>query len=300
MNISYDYYRVFYYVAKLGNISQAAKVLMNNQPNLTRIIKTLESELGCPLFQRTNRGMHLTPEGEKMYSYIKIALENIEAGEAAIEQSRTLKRGTVFIAASEVALHCHLLPVFKKFRKEYPGIQLRISNYTTPQAIDSLKSGSADFAVVTAPSEQLPTLSITPVKNIREVAVCSPAFKDLLSGAVPLSALCQHPLISLGSETQSYKFYEAFFAQHGLQFRPEIEAFTADQILPMVEADLGIGFVPQAFLRNAERAVPIQLVEKIPKRKICLIKRKHQSLSVAAKELERMVMETDSADESTD
>ena len=63
MYISYDYYRIFYYVAKYGNITQAAKILLNNQPNLTRAIKTLESELGCPLFIRNNRGMKLTPEG---------------------------------------------------------------------------------------------------------------------------------------------------------------------------------------------------------------------------------------------
>lgn len=48
MNINYDYYRIFYFVAKYGNISQAAKLLLNNQPNLTRTIKNLESELGCP------------------------------------------------------------------------------------------------------------------------------------------------------------------------------------------------------------------------------------------------------------
>ena len=52
MNINYDYYRIFYFVAKYGNISQAAKLLLNNQPNLTRTIKNLESELGCPLFSR--------------------------------------------------------------------------------------------------------------------------------------------------------------------------------------------------------------------------------------------------------
>ena len=42
MYISYDYYRIFYYVAKYGNITQAAKLLLNNQPNLTRSIKNLE------------------------------------------------------------------------------------------------------------------------------------------------------------------------------------------------------------------------------------------------------------------
>ena len=44
MYISYDYYRVFYYVAKYGSIAQAAKILLNSQPNLTRTIRTLESE----------------------------------------------------------------------------------------------------------------------------------------------------------------------------------------------------------------------------------------------------------------
>ena len=84
MYIAYDYYRIFYYVAKYGNVTQAARVLLNNQPNLTRAVKTLESELGCPLFIRSNRGMKLTPEGERLLRHIRIAIENIEAGEAEI------------------------------------------------------------------------------------------------------------------------------------------------------------------------------------------------------------------------
>ena len=61
MYISYEYYRVFYYVAKCGNLTKAAQMLQNNQPNLTRAIRNLEAEIGCPLFSRTNRGMILTP-----------------------------------------------------------------------------------------------------------------------------------------------------------------------------------------------------------------------------------------------
>ena len=79
MNVNYDYYRIFYYVAKCGNLSQAARELVNNQPNLTRSIKNLEAELGCTLFSRTNRGMKLTPEGERLYRHVKIAVEQLEA-----------------------------------------------------------------------------------------------------------------------------------------------------------------------------------------------------------------------------
>lgn len=142
MYISYDHYRIFYYVAKYQNISQAAKLLLNNQPNLTRAIKNLEGELGCPLFVRTNRGVKLTPEGERLYAHIQIAIENIEAGEAEIIESRNLEKGQVFVAASEVALHCVLLPALKKYRTLYPGIKLQISNHSTPQAIEAIKTAS--------------------------------------------------------------------------------------------------------------------------------------------------------------
>ena len=71
MYISYEYYRIFYHVAKCGNLTKAAEALQNSQPNMTRAIRNLESEIGCPLFSRTNRGMILTPEGEEFLGYAR-------------------------------------------------------------------------------------------------------------------------------------------------------------------------------------------------------------------------------------
>lgn len=291
MNINYDYYRIFYFVAKYGNISQAAKLLLNNQPNLTRTIKNLESELGCPLFSRTNRGMRLTPEGQKLYEHIKVAIEHIEAGEEEITESKNLQTGTVFVAASEVALRCLLLPVLKKFRMLYPGVRIRISNHSTPQAIAALKDGTADIAIVTTPTVRSASLSETPLRSVREVAICSPAFKELLGRKISLADLGNYPLISLGTSTKSFEFYSAFFTEYGLPYSPDIEAATADQILPMAQADLGVGFVPEEFVNPSDKVQIIDLEEEIPERSICLIKRKEQPLSVAAKELERMIIE---------
>ena len=291
MYVSYDRYRIFYYVAKYGNISQAAKVLLNNQPNLTRTIKNLEGELGCTLFARTSRGMKLTPEGQRLYDHIRIAVEHIEAGEAEITESRTLQNGTIFVAASEVALRCLLLPVLKQFRLLYPGIHLRISNHSTPQAIDALKNGTADFAVVTTPTLPVPSLTEIPIKPITETAVCTPYFAELTEKTVSLSRLTEFPLISLGKDTRSFGFYSAFFAAHGVRYEPDIEAFTADQILPMVQADLGIGFVPEEFLREGDGVCRIRLAEPIPERQIVLIQRKDQPLSLAAKALKQRILQ---------
>lgn len=296
MYISYDYYRVFYYVAKYGNVSQAAKLLLNNQPNLTRTIRNLESELGCPLFSRTNRGMKLTPEGERLYAHVRIAFEHIEAGEAELTEARNLQTGTIYIAASEVALRCLLLPVLKQYRLLYPGVHIRISNHSTPQAIAALKDGAADIAVVTTPTVRSASLVETVIRPIQEAAVCSSAFPALTDRPVALSELLDYPIISLGPDTKSFAFYSDFFTDHGLPFHPAIEAFTADQILPMVEADLGVGFVPNEFLESESRVCRIDLKEQIPERQVVLIKRKGQPLSVAARKLEHMILEEKSGD----
>ena len=291
MYIAYDYYRIFYYVAKYGNVTQAARVLLNNQPNLTRAVKTLESELGCPLFIRSNRGMKLTPEGELLLRHIRIAIENIEAGEAEIIESRNLERGSVFVAASEVALHCVLLPVLKKYRSLYPGIKLKISNHSTPQAIDAIKNGFADIAVVTTPTLPSAMLEEITVRKFREVAVCSSAFSELWGRKVSFEELLSYPLISLGTQTKSYELYSEFFAGEGLRYQPETEAATADQIVPMVKADLGIGFVPEEFLEGIEGVSVIETENPLPEREIRLVKRCEQPLGIAAKEMEKLILE---------
>ena len=290
MYISYDYYRIFYYVAKYGNITQAAKILLNNQPNLTRAIKTLESELGCPLFIRNNRGMKLTPEGERLFAHIRIALENIEAGEAEIIESRNLEKGSVFVAASEVALHCVLLPVLKQYRTLYPGIRLKISNHSTPQAVDAIKNGIADIAVVTTPTLPSAMIEEVTVRRFHEVAVCSSAFSELLESKVSFAELLSYPMISLGTQTKSFELYSEFFAEEGLHYQPETEAATADQILPMVKADLGIGFIPREFLYGVDGVYIIETEKPLPEREIRIVKRHEQTLSIAAKELERLIL----------
>ena len=111
MNVSYDYYRIFYYVAKYGSFTQAANVLLNSQPNITRAMKALESELGCTLFIRTNKGVTLTPEGETLYSHIALAFDHIQTGEEEIALNKGLKKGIVSIGATEISLRCFLLPI---------------------------------------------------------------------------------------------------------------------------------------------------------------------------------------------
>lgn len=293
MNISYDSYRIFYYVAKYQSFTQAADRLLNSQPNITRAVKNLEGALGCQLFVRSNRGVRLTPEGETLYAHVAPAVEHIQAGEEAVAADQSLQSGVVTIAASEIALRCCLLPVLGEYRRCYPGVRIRVSNHSTSQAVAALREGLADFAVVTAGDDLPNGLSQRWVKDIQEVPVCGEAFSFLRGRALSVEELSQYPLIGLGPGTVSFGFFSRFFSQHQLPFHLDIETATADQILPFVREGLGIGFVPEEFLQEASSPPSVQVLslkDPVPKRSVLLLNRERQALSAAAKKLHQMIL----------
>ena len=293
MNISYDYYRIFYYVAKYGSFTQAANMLLNNQPNITRAMKALESELGCTLFLRTNKGVTLTPEGEALYAHISLAFEHIQTGEEEISANKGLQKGIVSIGATEISLRCFLLPILNDYRKKYPGIRIKISNLSTPQALSALKNGLVDFAVVTTPTERNTALHEVKVKDFREVAICGETLQSKLGGMTfALKDLIQYPIVSLEKGRSTHTFYTELFAKRGVSFSPDIEAATADQIIPIVKHNLGIGFVPEQFLYDEPNGIyMLNLKDQIPTREICVVTRKGHSPSLAARRLGKMMLE---------
>ena len=96
-----DYYRIFYYVAQYKSFSKAADVMGNNQPNITRCMNILENELGCKLFIRSNRGVQLTIEGERLFEHVSIAIEQLVSGENELLKDKGLESGLVNIGAEE-------------------------------------------------------------------------------------------------------------------------------------------------------------------------------------------------------
>ena len=76
MNILHMKYAVE--VAKVGSLNKAAETLLIAAPNVSRSIKELEADIGISIFERTTKGMELTPEGEEFINYAKGILNQID------------------------------------------------------------------------------------------------------------------------------------------------------------------------------------------------------------------------------
>ena len=295
MYVDWDYYKIFYYVAKYQNFTKAARVLGSNQPNITHTMNKLEDQLHCVLFIRSNRGVTLTPEGENLYARISSAAVQIQDAEEELSASISLSHGAISISATETALNIYLSERLRGFHAQYPGIRLRITNHSTLQAVQAVKNGEVDFAVVTTPAETDSDLKRVALMPFNEILVGGPSFAELAGRTLALQALTAYPLIMLENGSMSRIFYRQFFLEHNAELKPDIEAGTTDQMLTLVRSDLGLAFVPEPMARgnlHRKRILQMNLQEAIPSRSVCLVYDPRRPLNTAAREFRHQLLES--------
>lgn len=288
MDINFEYYKVFYYVAKYENITKAAAALGSNQPNVTRVMKLLEAQLGCRLFIRGARGVSLTEQGELLYAHVEVAYRHLVNAQKEIDRQVSLSSGTVEIGATETALHLILLQALHAFRSEYPDIKIKIHNHTTPEIMKYLVSGKLDFAVVTMPFELPEQVLCSKIIDFEEIVVGGIQYTNLSDTVLELKNIKKYSWIGIGKESATYRLYKNFFIGYGVDYELDMEVATSDLMLPLIENNFGIGFVPRKLalpLLKERKLVQIQIDCCIPKRSIQIVSDKGRGRSLAAETL---------------
>lgn len=185
--------------------------------------------------------------------------------------------------------------------RSIPAIKLKIYNHTASEALENLKNGNVDLAVVSTPLELVPPMRMTRLLPIQEICICGPRYQHLLDHAIELEELVRYPLITLAKGTRTRAFYENFFERHGQILNPDIEVETSDLVLPGVRANLGIGFIPETFAHvplEREEVFQLKLKEDIPERYVCLVEDTSKQPGLAARLLIKYLTTHGSSDSS--
>lgn len=282
--ISYEYYKIFYYACKYKNFTKAAGALGTSQSSVSHIMNTLESQIGCRLFARSNRGIKLTPEGERLYSYVAAGCEQFIKGENELANGATAESGVVYISATETALNCILFKLLNKFRSKYPGVKFKIENLSTYSAADSVKNGTSDYAFVSTPIKIGKGLTERALIEFSDVLICGSSMRELTEQTIDIQRIADYPFISLSVGTATRLYYDSFFEKNKIYIEPDIEVATTDMIIPMVKNNMGIGFVPELMLDDVRDEVyPVKINRTLAKRNVSIIWDKSAPKSPAAK-----------------
>jgi DNA-binding transcriptional LysR family regulator len=246
--------RYFVAVAEEGSFSRAAARLHVSQPPLSTQIKSLESELGVRLLERSNRGVSLTPAGSVFFEETRTVLARLEHAKKETLRATRNDIGMLSIGFVSIADYGILPPALKHFRSSYPLVEVQLHELTTDAQIRELRAARLDLGIGLGPVDE-PDLEFERV--LREELVLAapsghPATKG--DGAIDLRALSKENFIVPPREIAPGLYDLIISHCRSFGFAPRItqHARQMQTVISLVSCGMGFALVP-ASLRNLKR-----------------------------------------------
>ncbi len=208
--------RAFEAVARRLNFSDAAEELFVTQSAMSRQIKSLEDELGVPLFVRGTRHVEITQNGQNLLRSVEPWLARLDASVRQIREQTTRKRVSITTFASFASLW--LLPRIEAFQSRHPDIDIRVSAL---DAIADLDDPELDLALRYINPTQAPPGAVRLFGEILTPVVSRQMMEQIRRGEAPPLAqpadLAQHTLAEEDDTKPSTAFvsWRHWLAEHG-------------------------------------------------------------------------------------
>ena len=249
MKTNLELYKVFYYVAKNGNITQAANELMVSQPAVSKSIKTLERDLDTVLFNRNKDGVSLNNAGELLYNKIKKAMELIVSSEEDIDSLNNMEQGTINIGAGNTIMQRYLMPYIKKFHDLYPNINVIVHTLVTDELIKKAQVGLVDVVFTHLPNTIPNSFDVIKIKELHDILVVNKDSK-YLNKEIKKKDLEKLPLILLPYGASNRKNFNKFCTTNNIVIKPQMEIGNDLIIEDCAYNGLGVGLVVREYVKN--------------------------------------------------
>lgn len=237
-------YKIFYEVAKAGNISKAAKELYISQPAISKAIGKLEDSLGLSLFTRSPRGVQLTSEGEILFEHAREAFEALERGEQELRRIQEFDIGHLRIGVSNTLCKYILLPYLKTFIDQYPHMKVTIESQSTVQTLNRLEQQKIDLGLVAEPSLRK-DLSFIPVMDIQDIFVSTRAYLEnlYLREGSDTNIFETGNIMLLDENNMTRHHVDEYMAENAIFPHQILEVTTMDLLIEFAKIGLGVACV---------------------------------------------------------
>lgn len=251
MNQNLSSYRIFYTVAKTGNISKAAKELYISQPAISKSIQKLEESVGCKLFARSSRGVVLTDEGQLLFNHVSEAFETLTIGEEKLKRSIELGVGHLKIGVSNTLCKYLLLPYLKEFIRQKPHITISISCQSTNETLKLLEDNKIDIGLIGRP-ETLKNIHFDFLAEIEDSFVATKDYiRNLLARGVAKDQILQNAtLMLLDKNNMTRQYIDDYFLENEIHVKDSIDISDLDLLIEFSKIGVGVGCVIKNFVKK--------------------------------------------------
>jgi len=239
--------RYFKAVAEQCSFSGAARTIYVSQSALSEQVADLERELGVPLFDRSERKLRLTAQGEV---FLLESNKVLEIADRAVAVARRSYRGeveTLRIGFFAGGLGAHFAGLIRRFRNDRPGVQVSLIEKTPVDQTRALLEGAIDVAFTRRVAEPFARELRSEILRHHRLDAVLPKNHKLAKAAVDIRALSSERFVLCARETAPAVFDKIIELCSEAGFSPQIAALpmVRSSALMLVQAGEGVSIVPE-------------------------------------------------------
>lgn len=251
----------FVAVAEEQNFTRAAQRLHLVQSALSVSIRSLERELGAPLFVRTTREVRLTDAGRLLLPEARRTLDAAARAQASVLDARAGLRGTLRLGMMQLVHLFDVATLIAAFHRDRPlvDIEPKAAPGGTAALIADVRQGALDAAFVALSGPDQPGLTATTLASEPVMLACPPDHPLAGRAAVSPSDLVGEPLVDFTPGWGTRTAADQLFARAGIERSIGIEVSDTSIHSALVRAGLGLGILPASMIADVGlRAVPLR------------------------------------------
>jgi len=254
--LDWDKLRVFHAVAEAGSFTHASETLNLSQSAVSRQISALEESLAVSLFHRHARGLILTEQGDLLYKTVHDVFAKLNAVENHLTETKDNPEGPLRVTTTVAFGSVWLTSRLKEFIRAYPGIALSL--HLDDREID-LAMREADVAIRFHEPTQSDLVQ-RQIGSLRANLYASPEYLKERGVPQTLADLKGHDTIQFGARVLPYNevnWFAEVIARSGVQVRTALSVNSVYSIYRAVRAGIGIGSLPEYFVREVPGIVQV-------------------------------------------
>jgi DNA-binding transcriptional LysR family regulator len=278
--------QLFIDVAETENFTKTGERMGYTQSGISHLLKSLEDELGFPLFIRSKQGVKLTNDAKRLLPSVRSLLAMTEHLQQDIDEINGLESGQLTIATFS-SISIHWLPkIIHSFQQMHPGINIKLMEGGTDDIVNWIESDLADFGFLSY--RKIRNLDWIPLYEDPLVAVVPVDYPVPENNVFPIENFANQNFIISAMGTD----YDIHHALDSSCITPSICFTSKDDhaIISMVANKLGISILPELILRNFDSQVATYPLEPFYARTLGVAMKSKESLSPAAQKFLKVTM----------
>jgi DNA-binding transcriptional LysR family regulator len=278
---------LFVNIAETNSLTHGADKSHISAPAASTRIKHIEARLGARLFDRSSRGVTLTPAGRAFLHHGRLLVNQLHSLHADLSDYSQGTKGFVRLFANTNATSEFLPSVLREYLTTHPNVNIDLREHLSHDIVRAVSEGVADLGII-AGNERTDGLEVLPYKSDRLVLVVAPAHPLACLHQITFEETLDCDYIGLveASAIQSFISQAANHVRKALKLRIQVSNFEA--LGRMVEAGVGVGIMPESAASRHRSNMDIHIVRLLDgwaERNLKVCVRDRSQLPLFAKEL---------------